>query len=776
MNRKENEVEKVSSSGSRINMIVSSLKLRKETRIGATWGIGVAVIAAIFISGYFLRPGFPGIFNNLSGTVLFLVLNTAILFLILFVMKLIRALPEILGFAGLALLILFYFSIRGMIFAASSRQLLFLMLAIGLSAMLLGGSLASLLSRQFKTRNIPKKILVFSFVIIPLIVIGYFVSLALNPGSNAHLTKAVKRVPPLRKLTAPNPSHKGSYEVLSLTYGSGSDKRRPEFADGVGLKTSAVDASKIVRSRIPFLVKLRNQFWGFDAHAFPLNGRVWYPSGKGPFPLVLVLHGNHRMQEFSDPGYAWLGALLASRGFICVSLDQNFLNSETFFFGSLGNDTAARAWMLLEHLKVWQKWNTEAGNPFFGKINMKSIGIMGHSRGGEAVGIAAVFNKLPRYPENPQVLFDYGFRIKAIVAIAPRDQQYRPGGKPARIQNTSYLVIQGAHDADVTEFEGIRQFNRIQFTDKGPWLKAAIYSYRSNHGQFNTIWGNNDWDKPYDIVLNKKPLLAGEDQRKWAKVFISGFLELTLHGDESYRDLFRDYRTAGDWLPEDIYITRYQDASFKCVCDFEEDADVTTGSVSGVTCLAERTSLWREEVLRFRKGKSRENRVVMLGWSGDVSEHDGGNTPRYSIVLAETEDLKNLTEEALLVFSVAESNQRIMRSRRSNLRDKSNEPLDFTVELQDETGNIAAVPVSSVQRIPPLIHSRYTKFSSEKHFAGKSSDPALQTLEMPVALFRKNNPQFDHTSVKVIRFVFDRGRQGTVLLDNIGFRSNVLEN
>ena len=55
---------------------------------------------------------------------------------------------------------------------------------------------------------------------------------------------------------------------------------------------------------------LRRRFWGFGAEQLPLNGRVWYPAGDGPYPLVLIVHGNHAMAEFSDPGYAYLGQLL----------------------------------------------------------------------------------------------------------------------------------------------------------------------------------------------------------------------------------------------------------------------------------------------------------------------------------------------------------------------------------------------------------------------------------------------------------------------------------
>ena len=50
------------------------------------------------------------------------------------------------------------------------------------------------------------------------------------------------------------------------------------------------------------------------------------PRGDGPFPLALIVHGNHSMEDYSDPGYAYLGELLASRGIIMASVDENFIN------------------------------------------------------------------------------------------------------------------------------------------------------------------------------------------------------------------------------------------------------------------------------------------------------------------------------------------------------------------------------------------------------------------------------------------------------------------
>jgi hypothetical protein len=37
---------------------------------------------------------------------------------------------------------------------------------------------------------------------------------------------------------------------------------------------------------------IRKEYWGFDFTKLPVHGRVWYPDGAGPFPLVLIVHGN----------------------------------------------------------------------------------------------------------------------------------------------------------------------------------------------------------------------------------------------------------------------------------------------------------------------------------------------------------------------------------------------------------------------------------------------------------------------------------------------------
>src|SRR5690606_34126872 len=45
-------------------------------------------------------------------------------------------------------------------------------------------------------------------------------------------------------IDAPDPGQRGPYDVLTLYYGSGTDRQRPEYRDSVAIRTSSVDASK----------------------------------------------------------------------------------------------------------------------------------------------------------------------------------------------------------------------------------------------------------------------------------------------------------------------------------------------------------------------------------------------------------------------------------------------------------------------------------------------------------------------------------------------------
>lgn len=583
------------------------------------------------------------------------------------------------------------------------------------------------------------------YVLIPTILVGC--------GTTSQLVDmSYIRDFPVKALDVPNPALDGPFQYRTYFYGSGNDKRRKEYAEGVDFKTEPVDGN-------PFVDYADNmpRYWGFGFENLPLNGRVWFPEGPGPFPLVLIVHGNHAMKDFSDPGYDYLGTLLASRGFITVSVDENFLNHK--FWGE--ND--ARAFVLLEHLNVWKQWNQTEGHPFESKVDMDRIALIGHSRGGESAAHAAAFNQLSHYPDNAKVTLDYNFAIRSIIAIAPCDGQYKPAGHPTALENVNYLVIQGGHDADARAFFGVRQFKRVRFTDEHFRFKSAIYIYRANHSRFNTAWGKVDFPPPGGWLINERPIMEMEKQRQVAKVLISAFLEATLNDKAEYLPVFKDTRRANPWLPEDIYVNQYQDSSFKVIADFEEDFDVTTTTIPGGKLMGDNLTKWKEFHMTFRtKGKGSQDNSVVFVWG--EKKFEDSNDPNslmigtYQITLSpDTQRDLQIDNDSKLVFSVGSVNSH------------QDVPIDLTIELGDNDKNRAALPLSSVGPIHPALNVRLAKWKwMEKKYIDDFSERLLQTYEIPFKQFVETNPSFDPAKLENIRFVFDRSPNGPIMLDDIG--------
>ncbi len=567
-------------------------------------------------------------------------------------------------------------------------------------------------------------------------------------------------------LPAQDPSQKGSHVVRSLTYGSGSDRRRPEYGGGVSLRTEPVDASALVKNLKGLKATLRRWYWGFGADRFPINGRVWYPEGPGPFPLVLVVHGNHQMEDYSDPGYAYLGELLASRGFIVVSVDENFLNRS--WSGDIRGENGARGWMLLQHLATWRRWNDSPGHPFHRRVDMDRIALIGHSRGGEAVAHAAAFNRLPCLPDNCTVKFNFHFSIRALVALAPIDDGYRPAGQSVPIENVDYLVLHGSHDGDVPNFEGLRPFKRVKFTDGRYRFKAALYIYRANHGQFNTVWGDDDLGPPFESFVLRKSLLSGAEQRRVAQVFIGGFLETALNGRPEYLPMFRDVRAVAAWVPRTTYFSQFEDSTYKTVSDFDTGIDLTRGALPGATQSGENLTVWREGDFKGRGIWPFHVRTLYLGWnmtSGNGPPPTSTKTGSYRITLPETTAAAwGLDANSRLVFAVADTRED------PDNRDakKTYAPIDFTIEIGTSEGVVSRVPLSRIFPLPPILRVTFTKWKylDRAFYAGKT-EPVFQTYELPLAMFAA--PGWNPARIREMRFVFDRTPSGTIMLDGVGF-------
>ncbi|MBJ6359963.1 alpha/beta hydrolase family protein [Paenibacillus sp. GCM10012307] len=548
------------------------------------------------------------------------------------------------------------------------------------------------------------------------------------------------------------PVAQGSYPVQTFTYGSGTDARRSEFGRHADWISQTADASSFIKD----WSRLRTVYWGFDETRLPVNGRVWMPEGEGPFPLVLIIHGNHNMEDFSDDGYAYLGELLASRGFITVSIDENFANYSAVS-GIPSEDYALRAWMIIKHLKQLDEWSDDPEHRLYNTINFDEIGLIGHSRGGQAAVLAAGFDDFYEQASRKEVLTGIQYPIKTVVAIAPTDKKLE--NNFPELKNINYFVIQGAYDSDVNTFDGDRQYDRVSFepseADQDFYMKASLYVEQANHGQFNTSWGKHDIKLPFRMLMNTKSIMAGEEQRLIAKAYIAAFLEATLYGRKEYIPMFKDWQTIGDILPPTNYLSRYDDSEMLPLADYEEDENQETTTLRKGSLAAKNLAEWGEETKRNRVDGSRLNRAVRLSW-----EHSQG---RYSLEIPKSTALR-LNNASEFAFSLA---------RDSGAVSEGQEELDFSIQVTMKDGTSIKRLLSDFKAIQPVLVSHFLNVKLLEPFIrnGKltpSAESVYQDFFIPLNAFKREDGRtVDITEIRRIEFVFDQTPSGTVWLDDI---------
>jgi hypothetical protein len=337
----------------------------------------------------------------------------------------------------------------------------------------------------------------------------------------------------------------------------------------------------------------------------------------------------------------------------------------------------------------------------------------------------------------------------------------------------------------------------VTFTDATPRFKSAVYMYRANHGQWNTTWGATDAGPRSARFLDLRGLVRPEAQRRFAEVYLSAFLDATLRGRREYLPMFRDHRAIGAWLPKTMYVTRFQDARFRALADYQEDVDVTTGSARGVAIAEDSLATWKEGVLPLRgRGSNQGTNGVWLGWNRRIAGPDTsrlGRPAAYAITLGDS--LRRawaVGAGTALEFSLSPT--RATPGPRSARRDTTRSatpaarparaparrptppaakpdttPFDLTNELVDAAGVAARVPLSAYGAVRrPLPVQILRRRGRDRANFTDTTEMVLQTYVIPLADGVRAEPRFDPARLVTIRFVFDRTPAGTVVLDDVG--------
>src|SRR5215218_6362296 len=288
-----------------------------------------------------------------------------------------------------------------------------------------------------------------------------------------------------------------------------------------------------------------------------LRASIHYPTNLpgGPYPIIVFLHGRHATcfkggsallqwpcasgstPILSFQGYDYVSQVLASHGYVVVSVSANGVNAVDNSVNDLG--ALARAQLMQKHLDILNGFNTTGGAPFgtkfVGKFDMTKIGTMGHSRGGEGV--------VRHYVLNNDLGAPYG--IKAVFPLAPVDFSRFV------VNNAALDVLLPYCDGDVNDLQGVHFYDDARYNVAGdPAPKHYVLVMGANHNFYNTIWSPSspypgaadDWlaftpgghsDSQCGVVQGNQRLTE-EQQRGTGLAYMTAFFRAYVGGESQF--------------------------------------------------------------------------------------------------------------------------------------------------------------------------------------------------------------------------------------------------
>lgn len=232
---------------------------------------------------------------------------------------------------------------------------------------------------------------------------------------------------------------------------------------------------------------------------YPVSPTGDIPTGR--YPVVVLLHGIFQMcaakgiavspvptwcQGMGDRpvpshrGYRYLADVLASQGRIVVSISSNGLNvvDGSSSFDAMASAMQARGTLVIHHLRTLSTANRKAvtglGNRFIGHVDLSRVVLIGHSRGGEGVVVAA--QQLERMTNPPA-------KVAGVIALASTAIARTA---PA---NTPTMALLPACDGDVRSLAGQTYVDRGRDLYGGAGhLRTSVWFAGGNHNYLNTEW------------------------------------------------------------------------------------------------------------------------------------------------------------------------------------------------------------------------------------------------------------------------------------------------
>jgi hypothetical protein len=253
----------------------------------------------------------------------------------------------------------------------------------------------------------------------------------------------------------------------------------------------------------------------FPADAAGVSDPAQISASQPDYPLVVIVHGNGH----DYTAYDFLLQHFARNGFVAASIDNRYVNGNNLSHGMAG---LGRAHVFFHHLAVLKAK--------FGSKLQNNVGVMGHSRGGEAVVKIARLNQ-------EQAL---GNNINGLLALAPTDRY----GKEtlADAFATPFFVLYGSRDGDVSGGAPGGQFDwratGFSLYDRASGaMKTMGFVYRATHNGFVTTNYDNPGDSP----------LPEAAQRAITQAYANAFFRQHLRSEATWEGMF-----TGLWKPASV--------------------------------------------------------------------------------------------------------------------------------------------------------------------------------------------------------------------------------
>jgi hypothetical protein len=529
----------------------------------------------------------------------------------------------------------------------------------------------------------------------------------------------------------------------------------------------------------------------FQPSNFPgpveLTASIHYPTNLsgGPFPVVVLLHGRHatcftggtaflqwpcsiaNSQPIpSYKGYDYFSAVLASHGYVVVSVSANGVNAvdnSVFDLGAL-----ARAELMQKHLDILNTFNTTGGTPFgtkfVGKFDLTRVGTMGHSRGGEGV--------VRHYVLNNSLGAPYG--IKAVFPLAPVDFNRFV------VNNAALDVLLPYCDGDVSDLQGVHFYDDARYNVPGdPAPKHYVLVMGANHNFYNTVWtpssgipgAANDWlafvpgghsDSQCGSVPGNQRLTEAQ-QRGTGLAYMSAFFRSYVGGESQFIPIL-----TGDAPPPPSAKTNALFVSYHApdlpnlrldVNRFLDNTSLSLNFLGGAViptaltpydlcggdappankCLPGALNAQQPHTTPSARSSARGMTQLRTGWN-DLTGNYRNNIPAA---------LGNVSGFQAVQFRVSVNF--------ADARNLAGLAQDFRVVLTDASGASSSVRVSDV--------------SGALYFPPGNTGPVpkvvLNTVRVPLSAFGGVNLN----AVRSVQFAFNERLQGALLITDVAFAS-----